>query len=256
LIVGYRKRVFGRLKLYKKLRRVWGYKYKSSRLAFGFLDSFFFFLDHLCNDLSEGRTSLRSILVRSMRYYARRSKHNLRSVGVGFISKPKNEKIHNLSRNTAHLLDKQRLVLKNEVLAERKEESDRLAEKHISPDMWKAYSRIIRRTNRFSIGSLADFFESQLDGKYEIPIVHKSHNSLPQLFTYKEEVYSRSNKGIRSLFLSNFTNSFLLNTNMYSVYGSSILVFSFKHIRLHMRLDFHGTSFINSIINRDISYYF
>lgn len=60
----------------------------------------------------------------------------------------------------------------------------------------------------------------------------------------------------RNLIFSSFFRILMCQSNMYSVYGNNMLIFSVKFDNLHTKLDTHGSYFLTSILYKPISFLF
>ena len=60
----------------------------------------------------------------------------------------------------------------------------------------------------------------------------------------------------RSILLHYFTKNMLLGSELYSVYGNSMLLFSVKHMKLHLCFDSFGHDITNAILEQKLSAFF
>lgn len=60
----------------------------------------------------------------------------------------------------------------------------------------------------------------------------------------------------RKLMFTYFYRSLMLQTNMYSIYGNSIIIFSLRLDNMHTKLETHGSSFLKCFLYKPISFLF
>lgn len=82
---------------------------------------------------------------------------------------------------------------------------------------------------------------------------HRRYDSQKAL---KKSFFLFSSFDKRKLIFSYFYRSLMSQTNMYSVYGNNMLIFSIKFDNLHTKLDVHGSYFLKSILLKPISFLF
>lgn len=69
-------------------------------------------------------------------------------------------------------------------------------------------------------------------------------------------MYSFTQTKRRNMLMSYFNKSMLVNSDIYSVYGHSLLIFSLRQMKLHVKIHQHGASFVKYLFNKNVSEYF